>query len=130
MSNLRKYSKDFDRLKLIDAVFREQEANGIIEKIENLDGFLGEHPEASFLSHMPIFKLDRETTKCRVAFLSNLGEKKNPGSPTIIHIHAMFPGPCLNKKLSTSILSLRFDSFLLCYDIKKAFNQILLDASD
>ncbi|XP_068211750.1 uncharacterized protein [Palaemon carinicauda] len=103
-------------------VFKEQADAGIIERIENLDQFNKEHPESSFMPFMGIFKPDRETTKCRVVFLSDLSDK---GSMN--HNQTMHAGPTLNQKLSTSIVNLRFGSKLCCFDIKKAFNNIGLE---
>ena len=74
---------------------------------------------------MGIFKPERETTKCRVVFLSNLSER---GSMT--HNQTMYAGPSLNQKLSTSITNLRFGGKLCCFDIKKAFNNIGLEEVD
>ena len=62
--------------KLYDDVFSEQVNLGIIERIENLNDFMAEHPECSFLPHMGVFKFSRETTKCRVVYLANLCQKK------------------------------------------------------
>ena len=126
-SSVKKLNKQPEKLEMVDAVFKEQEEMGIIEKIPNLNNFLEEHPEASFLAHMPIFKLQRQTTKCRVVYLSNLSEKNGR---SISHNQAMWAGPCLNRKLSTALLLLRFDKFLFCYDLKKAFNQIHLNEVD
>ena len=67
---------------------------------------------------MDIFKPERETTKCRVVFLSNLSEK---GSMT--HNQTMYAGLSLNQKLSISITNLRFGSKLRCFDLQKAFNK-------
>ncbi|XP_068226482.1 uncharacterized protein [Palaemon carinicauda] len=103
-----------DKLKQINVVFKEQADAGIIERMENLDNFKKEHPESSFMPFMGIFKPDRETTKCRVVFLSNLSDK---GSMN--HNQTMHAGPTLNQKLSTSIINLRFGSKLCCFDIKK-----------
>ncbi|XP_068224897.1 uncharacterized protein [Palaemon carinicauda] len=114
-----------DTLKQINMVFKEQADAGIIERIENLDKFKKEHPESSFMPFMGIFKPDRETTKCRVVFLSNLSDK---GSMN--HNQTMHAGPTLNQKLSTSIINLRFGSKLCCFDIKKAFNNIGLEEVD
>ena len=33
----------------------------------------------------------------------------------------MLPGPYLNKKSSTALMQVRFDSHILCFDIKRAF---------
>ena len=129
-SNLRKLKKYPERIKMVDEVIKEQVDMGIIERIPNLEDFLRNHPEASFLAHMPIFKLNKETTKCRIVYLSNLGEKVEGRPLTVTHNQAIHPGPNLNQKLSTAVLNLRFGSKLLCYDITKAFNQIALTEED
>ena len=58
--------------------------------------------------------------------MSNLAEK-NPRLPqTISHNQAMLSGPNLNRKITTAILKLRFDKYLLCFDLKKAFLTIAI----
>ena len=48
--------------------------------------------------------MDRETTKCRNVFFSNLYEP-DPNKPmTVSHNQAISGGLCLNKKISTSTL--------------------------
>ena len=74
MSNYKKLIQNNDTFLMMDAVFKEQTNNGIIEKVENLNDFIAEHPEHSFLPRMGIFKMDRSTSKCRVVYLSNLCE--------------------------------------------------------
>ena len=66
-ANFKKLHKS-NRLQLVDAVFKEQESMGIIERVNNLEQYLEENPNSSFLPHMPVFRLNRETTKCRVVF--------------------------------------------------------------
>ena len=127
MSTLDKLNKDPNKLKMYDTVFREQQELKIIEKIDNLDNFLLQHPESSFLPHMGIFRMSNETTKCRIVFLSNMFEKKGHG---ISHNMAMLPGPNLNHKISTAVLHNRFNKFLLTFDIKKAFLNIKLNECD
>ena len=129
-SNFKRYHKDGVSLPMIDQVFKEQERLGIIERVEDLPGFLEEHPNYSFLPHMPVFKTDRETSKCRVVFLSNLSEKDPTKPLTASHNMALLPGPCLNKKISTTLLQWRFDRYLLAFDLQKAFLQIQLPESD
>ncbi|XP_068226421.1 uncharacterized protein [Palaemon carinicauda] len=129
-SNFKRYHKDGKSLGMIDEVFREQESLGIIERVDNLSQFLEEHPSFSFLPHMPVFRFEKESSKCRNVFLSNICEN-DPSRPlTVSHNQAMLAGPCLNKKVSTTILQLRFDSHVLCFDLKKAFLQIVLPESD
>ena len=52
------------RLKIVNEVSKEQENLGISESIEDLSGFIDEHPECCSLLHMAIFKMDGDTTKC------------------------------------------------------------------
>ena len=79
---------------------------------------------------MPIFRTDKETTKCRIVFMSNLGEKVEGRPLTVTHNQSIHLGLNLNQKLGTAFMNLRFGSKLLRYDIKKAFNQILLTEED
>ena len=129
-SNFKKLSKNPEHLKMTDDVFKEQEQEGIIEKIPNLEQFMNENPQCSFLPHMSVFRPHKETTKCRVVYLSNLCGK-DPSKPlTVCHNQAIHSGPNLNHKLTTSVLLLRFDPYLLIFDIKRAFLNIALTESD
>ena len=114
----------------MDETIKDHADAGIIERIHNLDQYLNDHPEHSFLPHMGIFKLDRETSKCRIVFLSNLREQDKSHKLCISHNQAMYAGPTLNQKLSSALLQLRFGEHLLTYDLKKAFNQLALSTSD
>ncbi|XP_068243236.1 uncharacterized protein [Palaemon carinicauda] len=127
-SNLKKLRKNEGHLQLVDQTFKEQIKLGIIEPIYDLEVYKAEHPYFSFLPHMPIFKLDRESTKCRVVFLSNL--KESSKSTSLSHNQCMFSGPILNQKLSSSFLNLRFDKNLLVFDLQKAFNMLALSEAD
>ena len=129
-SNLRRYKTKPECLQLIDNVIREQTQMGIIEQIPDLNSFLDEHPECSFLPHMGVFKMNRETTKCRVVYLSNLHENDSNKPMTVSHNQCINAGPSLNQKLSASLIHLRFDSYLLGFDIVKAFNNIALSEID
>ena len=129
-SNLKKLRKDDTLLKLMDDVFREQVSSGIIEKIDDFEQFKLDNPNHSFLAHMGVYKLNRETTKCRIVYLSNLCEKVPGQNLTVSHNQAIHSGPSLNQKLSSAILHLRFDERLLCFDIAKAFNCIALNEVD
>ena len=73
-SNYKKLQKNPGQLQLVDQVIKEQLEAGIIECVPDLDLFKAEYPNYAFLSHMPVFKPDRNTTKCRIVFLSNLKE--------------------------------------------------------
>ena len=129
-SNLRRLQKNPERLRMYDEVIQTQVKNDIVEKIPDLPDFLKNNPNASFLPHMAVFKLDRETTKTRVVMLSNLCEKLKSHTVSISHNQAIHSGKNLNRKISTALTRIRFDSYLFCADIKKAFNCIKLNEID
>lgn len=129
-SNFKKLSKDKEKLLLTDKVFQEQQELGIIQRIENFEQFKEENPQYSFLPHMSVFRMNKETTKCRVVYLSNITEI-NPSYPaTVSHNQAIMSGPNLNQKLSSALLLLRFDTYLLVYDLVKAFLMIAMNKVD
>ena len=76
---------------------------------------------------MSVFNPSKSTSKCRVVYLSNLGEK-GPGA--INHNQAMDPGPNLNRKIATALILLRFDKYIYAFDVKKAFLQLKISDSD
>ena len=129
-SNVKKLKKHEGHLLEVDKVFKEQESLGIIEKVKNLNEFLEKTLCHSFLPHMAVVKPDRETTKFRVVFLSNLKENDKSMPATFSHNQAMMPGPSLNHKIITSLMLLRFDKYVLIFDIKKAFLNIGLSELD
>ena len=65
-----------------------------------------------------------------MVYLSNVCEKDPNKLMTITHNAAMYSGPCLNQKLASTLLHMRFDKELLCFDIVKAFNNIALNDVD
>ena len=128
-SNMTKLSKRENCLEMYDKVVRDQLDEGIIEKIEDLSSYLREHPNCSFMPHMGVFKLERQSSKCRIVFLSNLCERGSQPN-RVSHNQAMLSGPNLNKTISTSLIKLRFDRYLLCFDLRKAFQSIELNPID
>ena len=129
-SNLNKFRKDKSKLLMIDDVFKDQLREGVIEKIDNVESYMNENTSCSFLPHMSVFKMNNETTKCRVVFLSNLCEQRGKNDTTISHNQAMYAGPSLNQKITTALMQLRFGEKLFCYDLRKAFLQISLRPED
>ena len=116
-----------DQLKMIDNVFSEQIEMGIIQRVDNINEIMQSTKPFSYLAHMPIFRPEKPSSPCRVVFLSNLNGKK---AGTISHNQAMLAGPPLNRKLTTALLGLRFNKYVLCFDLKKAFLQIELSEED
>lgn len=73
----------------------------------------------SFTSRMPIFKINME--------IPNLSDRFKDNSPRISHNQAMHAGPCVNQKLPSSLMQLRFDPKVLIFDLRKVFLQIGLN---
>ena len=117
-SHLKKFQETPEKLKMIDNVFKEQVEMGIIERVSNPEEIAELFPNYSYLAHMPVFRPEKVSSPCRVVFLSNLNGK---GASVISHNQAMLSGPSLNRKLSTALMFLRFNKYLLCFDLKKAF---------
>jgi len=130
MSNLKKLSRDEVKLSLTDNAFAEQRNLGIIEQIPDFEEFKLNNPSYSFLPHMSVFRMNKSTTKCRLVYLSNMCEN-NPDLPkTLSHNQVLCSGPNLNLKLSSSVLLLRFDKYLMTFDLIKAFLMIGLREID
>ena len=129
-TNLRRLQQNEEHLYMYDDVIKEQESNGVIERIDDIKQYLVEHPNISYLSHMRVFHPERESTKCRVELLSNLVEKGESDVQSVSHNQAISCGPNLNRKITTAVTKLRFDKFLLCFDIRKAFLNIALRSID
>ena len=125
--NVKKLKKDEQKLIQYNEVLSKQESEGIIEKIPDLETLLNENPQGlSFLAHNGVFRPDHQSTKCRIVFLSNLHGNKH----RLSHNHASLPGPNLNQKLSTSLTLLRFDKYLITFDLKQAFLQLMIRPED
>ena len=129
-TNLRRLQQNEEHLYMYDDVIKEQESSGVIERIDDIKQYLVEHPNISYLSHMGVFRPERESTKCRVVLLSNLVEKRESDVQSVSHNQAISCGPNLNRKITTAVTKLRFDKFLLCFDISKAFLNIALRSID
>ena len=129
-SNLKRLEKSPKKLQMYDEVIKQQTEEGIIEMIDDIKLYSDEHPNISFLPHMGVFKLERESSKCRIVFLSNLTEKSSVSPDSISHNQAMFSGPNLNQKVVTALTKLRFEKYICCFDIKKAFLNIALTPAD
>ena len=119
--NVCKLKNDSVKLTQYDKAIAKQESEGIIEIIPHLDMFLQENPKGvSFLAHNGVFRPDHQSTKCQIVFLSNLRGNSN----FLSHNQCSYPGPNLNNKMSTAFLLLRFDKYLLTFDLQQAFLQL------
>ncbi len=122
----KKYSNKVDILVRTDEVFKKQLASKMIERVSDLDQYKQIYPRYSFLSHFPLVKEDRQTTKIRVIYMANLAEKNKDGSPGISLNQTIHPGFGKNSKIATAFSFARFDKHLLCFDISKAYHQLAI----
>ena len=130
-SQIPKFKREPETLELLHETFMEQKNAGYIHKVYNLNNLSKRHKiKPTFLAHMPVLRMDHQSTKCRPVFLSNTAEKPYTATPTLTHNKSMLPGPNLNQKITTSLMQLRFDKYILTYDIKKAFNSIKIPMKD
>lgn len=127
-STLKKHKDNGSNLLLMDETISDQLDKGVITRVSDLMTFR-KNNKCSFMAHMPIIKLKRETTKCRIVYLSNLSEKKKDGT-TISHNTSLMSGACLNRKLLTAMTQMRCEKYLLIFDIVKAFLQIEVPDGD
>ena len=126
-SNLKRIrAKSPDILKQYNGVIQKQIDENIIEQVD-LDLYLKDNSGISFLPHSAVIRENAETTKLRVVFNANLSDKFSGG---LSHNQVSFSGRNLNNTLFDSLLFLRFDKYMLCYDICSAFLQIKIRDSD
>ena len=129
-TNLKKLRNTKNGLQQINDVFLEQEREGIIERIDDLPGYLKTHPNCAFLAHMPIIREDAKSTKVRLVFLPTQREKLNNSKEVFSNNQCIKSGPNLNHKIITAVNNLRFGRYLLTYDLRKAFLSIELPEED
>jgi hypothetical protein len=124
-SILKKYEKDADKFHQYDDVIAQQRSGGVIQEIGPLSELKSN--KYSFLPHNAVFRQNAESTKCRVVLLSNLCDKKGGA---MSHNQVSLPGPQLNPKLSAALTLLRFNKYLMIFDLEKAFLQLCLRPDD
>ena len=125
-SLFKKFHKFPNKLNQYDAVIQQQLLDNIIEEVPDYENIIGLNG-SSFIAHNAIFKDSSSTTKCRIVLLSNLCEK---GESNLSHNQVSLPGPNLNSKSYISCILLRFNKFLLIWDIVKAFLQLKMPDED
>ena len=101
-------NKSVERLSQYDSVIKEHHQTCIIEKVANLEQLKNYKKKVSFLGHMSVFRDNVESTKCRIAYLSNLFENGKEGA--LSHNQISLPGPNLNNKLEISTV-LKFNKY-------------------
>lgn len=123
----KKLKKDPSKLEQYDQIIKDQINSGVIAPAGNIDD-LRNSSSCSFLAHNAVFRQNAESTKCRIVYLSNLCENK--GGNSLSHNQISLPGHQLNPKITTALTLLRFNKYLLIFDLEKAFHQLRLREED
>ena len=85
----------------------------------NVQEYVKDHPNVSFLPHMGVFRIGHKSTKVRVVLLSNLVENNER---SISHNQAIESGSNLNPKIFHNVNQVwDLNKHLLAFDIVKAF---------
>ena len=122
MENVVQKYKSTDILTRIDEVFKSQIDQGMIEKLDNFIEFKENNPDFSFLSHFPVVKEDRATSKVRVVYMANLAEKRKNAAMSLNQ--CIHPGFNKTPKIADALMQLKFDQTLLTFDISKAYHRL------
>jgi hypothetical protein len=83
-------------------------------------------PNHSFIPHFPLIKENRLTTKIRIIYMANLAQKNLDGSQSLSINDCVHSGFSKNHKIALAFTLMRFDLFLLAYDMSKAFHQLAI----
>lgn len=126
LESIKKKYKGSDVLNRINEVFDSQVKAGIIEKVQDLNNYKLKFPNYSFISHSPVIKEDRDTTKVRVIYMANLAEKNKDGTKGFNLNQCIHPGFNKNFKIADALVLMRFDKYIYGFDITKAFHQLAI----
>ena len=122
-----KFIHQLEKFTAYDEVIQGQIESGIIEPVEGINS-LKYNNKISFIAHNAVFRENVASTKCRIVYLANLCDKSKASN--LSHNNISLPGPSLNNKLHIAITLLRFNKYLLIYDLEKAYHQIKLTEED
>ena len=119
----KKLDNNSDLLREYDAIIKDQEKRGIIERVyKDQESLVG---KTHYLPHHPVVRQDKETTKVRVVYDASASTT----SGTSLN-NCLYPGPCLLKTVGDIITRFRLFPIALTADIEKAFLMIAVEKSD
>ena len=101
-------------LKDYDDIFKDYEANGIIEKVPE-EEIAVEPGAVHYLPHRPVVREDKETTKIRAVFDASCSS----GGPSLND--CLYPGPNLLCKIFDILLRFRLNPVAILADTKTSF---------
>ena len=116
LNNLcKQFEKKPEQFKLYDQIFVDYQKEGIIEEVPPEE--VGEAGKVCYLSHRPIVREDRETTKIRPVF--DASAKASAESPSLNDI--LHSGPNLLALIYDVLLRFTLRKIVVMSDIKQAF---------
>ena len=119
---MRRLKDNPDILKTYDAIIREQDENGIIERVAELDAADRVH----YLPHHTIICKDAKTTKVRIVYDASSKEGKHGVSLNdCLHV-----GPALLPLLYAILIRFREKRVALVGDMEKVFLNIMVNEHD
>ena len=119
---LERLKSDTEILDTYDAIIKEQEEAGIIERVAELEPCEKIH----YLEHHTVVRKDAKTTKVRVVY--DASSKKGKGGVSLndcLHV-----GPALSPLLYDILIRVREKRVALVGDIEKAFLNIVVNERD
>ncbi|XP_078384164.1 uncharacterized protein LOC144666642 [Oculina patagonica] len=123
-TQIRRLKRVPELLREYDQVIREQERDGVIEAVTNLE--VGENGRTHYLPHHAVIRRDAKTTKVRVVYdASSRADEKEPSLNDCLHV-----GPSLTQLLFDILVRFRCNRIALIADIEKAFLNIEVDVKD
>ena len=99
-----------------DQIFKQYEVSGIIQRVSESDDV--ETGKIHYLSHRPVVRQDKETTKIRAVFDASA---KTDG---LSLNDCLYSGPNLMQKIFDILLRFRTNKIAILSDIKQAFLNI------
>lgn len=110
-----KFKNNAELLNTYDSIFKDQLANGIIERATETPGV----GETHYLPHRAVIRPDKDTTKVRIVFDASAKYKDGRSLN-----ECLFTGPSMNSSLFGVLLRFRGHNTAITGDIEKAFHQI------
>lgn len=118
-TQIRRLKRAPQLLREYDSVIREQDRDGVIEAVANLE--VGENGRTHYLPHHAVIRRDAKTTKLMVVYdASSRADGKRPSLNDCLHV-----GPSLSQLLFDILVRFKCNRIALIADIEKAFSRTL-----
>ena len=124
---MRKLKRDRPALEEYDRIITDQLKNGVIESctIEPMPDENAMSMKQHYLSHHPIIRADKETTKLRIVYDASARNRESPSLND-----CLFKGPKLNEMILDVLLRFRLHRVVFISDIQQAFLRVQVNQID